>query len=171
MYYRIIVWNLFVWHVVLHYCLLQPVTYWLLNTCCFWNPPVSILCKHILQLKGSLMARFFINITFSYRIPQTSEEKLKHALFLTLTLTSGNNLPITIDWLQKFCDSKIDCQSDEVCKFVVPSLEEIASCLVTAKVKDISMESAATLQSSKLIKCKCTKLVNTIIIQFIIVLF
>ena len=78
-------------------------------------------------------------ICFKVSVPHCREadtlpSKLKHALLLTLTLSSDGTLPMTVDWLQKFCEKR-DNQSDDLTEFVIPSLQEVRD-LVQADVNE-----------------------------------
>jgi len=75
--------------------------------------------------------------------------KLKHALSMTLHLSSDDTLPLTIDWLQNYC--KNEHQSVDVSQYVVASLQEVYGVLKSQKVKDTP--DLLTLETSG--SCKC----------------
>lgn len=62
-----------------------------------------------------------------------SVNRLKHALQLTLTSSSENTLPLTVDWLQKYCDCKTEYQSIDIAKYVITDLKVVK--LVKAQPK------------------------------------
>ncbi|WAR08077.1 MDN1-like protein [Mya arenaria] len=61
--------------------------------------------------------------------------KLKHVLELALSLTPESSFPLMIDWLQTYCNNK-QADLSGVCKYVVPSLQEVTSHLAAVKVSD-----------------------------------